>query len=364
MATRKSRKSTSKGGRKASARSAAVVTLATARDAEPDNYIVAKQSLSDQLMRPGRAEQFSALSVGTSPAPEDNVVGVGIGEQVVGGKYTGVLAVKILVRIKYPENQLTPSDRLPATVNGLPTDVEEVGTFRRFEAAVSLAAPNPRQRIRPAPPGSSVGFRDPSGLNVMAGTFGALARRGQRRFVLSNNHVLADENRLAIGSPIFQPGFRDAGNPPNNGQIARLSAFVSLQAGAANLVDCAIAEVDDLSLVTDSIHMIGVPQGASPARFDMIVHKFGRTTGFSVGRITSVNMDVRVNYDMGTLLFRNQIIIRGLNAQPFSDSGDSGSLIVERSTQRGVGLLFAGSGTNTIANHIGDVLQALNVRLT
>jgi hypothetical protein len=337
--------------------------MAALRDSEPDEYIAAKQSLSEQLMYPGRAEPFSALSAGTSPAPEDNVVGIGVGEQVVGGKYTGLLAIKILVRIKYSENQLSPSDRLPESINGLPTDIEEVGTFRRYEAALPLAAPNPRRRIRPAPPGCSVGFQSPAGVELMAGTFGALARRGQRRFILSNNHVLANENRMAVGSPIFQPGFLDAGNPPDTGQIARLSAFVSLQAAGVNQVDCAIAEVDNASLVTNSILMIGVPQGASLARRDMVVHKFGRTTGYSVGRITSINTDVRVNYDMGTLFFQNQIIIRGLNGQGFSDSGDSGALIVERSTQRAVGLLFAGSPTNTIANHIGDVLQALNVRL-
>jgi hypothetical protein len=52
-----------------------------------------------------------------------------------------------------------------------------------------------------------------------------------------------------------------------------------------------------------------------------------------------------------------------LNGQSFSDSGDSGSLILTRDSQLAVGLLFAGSASHTIANHIDDVLQALNVTL-
>jgi hypothetical protein len=89
------------------------------------------------------------------------------------------------VRVKYDDEQLTPSDKLPESVNGLPTDVEEVGTFRSFQD------PNPRTVIRPGPPGCSVGF-EAAGVPVMAGTFGALVKRGSRRFILSNNHVLAN----------------------------------------------------------------------------------------------------------------------------------------------------------------------------
>jgi hypothetical protein len=95
----------------------------------------------------------------------------------------------------------------------------------------------------------------------------------------------------------------------------------------------------------------------------MVVHKFGRTTSFTVGRVTSIETDVSVQYDTGIVTFENQIIIVGLTAQPFSASGDSGSLILERSTNKAIGLLFAGSATHTIANHIADVLAAMNVSL-
>lgn len=317
--------------------------------------MLTKEDLTRQLLRPS-TRGMELLSAAPSPSPERNVVGVGIGERIAGGKHTGVMALKFLVRVKYSDDQLTLSDKLPESVNGLPTDVEEVGTFRRFQS------PNPRTKIRPGPPGCSVGFENTGG-QVMAGTFGALVKRGPRRFVLSNNHVLANENQLPIGALTFQPGFLDAGVPASSGPIGRLSAFVELRALQPNLVDCAISEIDDPNLVTNSIIKIGVPKGATTAQSNMIVHKFGRTTDYSVGFVETTMMDVLVEYELGELTFHDQIIIKGLNGQAFSDKGDSGALIVERNTSRAIGLLFAGSASHTIANHIGDVFQALNVSL-
>lgn len=321
----------------------------------------AKETASKQFLKPARITSFAALSAAASPMPQTNVVGVGIGEQISGGKPTGVLAVKFLVRIKYPDNQIPDGDRLPTNVNGHPVDVEQVGTFRRFMPPPSM--PNPRTRIRPAQPGCSIGFEDPKHQFIMAGTFGALVKKGSQRFILSNNHVLADENKLPLGSPIFQPGFLDAGAPPVNDAIASLSKFAPLVLGTANKVDCAIAKLTSKDVATNSVLFIGPPTGKSPAQIDMVVHKFGRTTGFTVGRVTSIETDVSVQYEAGLMSFENQIIIVGLTTQPFSAAGDSGSLILERSSNKAVGLLFAGSTSHTIANHIEDVLSAMKVTL-
>jgi hypothetical protein len=69
-----------------------------------------------------------------------------------------------------------------------------------------------------------------------------------------------------------------------------------------------------------------------------------------------------VTYDFGTARFVDQIVIVG-DGPSFSDSGDSGSLIVTRPGKRATGLLFAGSNTHTIANPIQEVLSALGVTL-
>lgn len=337
-----------------------VILKSSARNTE--SLRAAKREMMQEYWRTPEAA-FSARTVATHPAPSTNVVGIGIGEKVRDGRPTGVLALKFLVRIKYSQDQIPKGAMLPPEVNGLPTDVEQAGTLRRLVTApVMPPLPNPRTRMRPAQPGCSVGFRDPNSQLVMAGTFGALVKRGQRLFILSNNHVLANENSLPLGSPIFQPGLLDNGDP-NQDQIARLSRFVALDVNANNKVDGAIAELVAPGLASKEILFIGEPNGKARAEVDMTVHKFGRTTDYRVGRVTSIETDVRVEYDLGVLTFEDQVIIEGLNGQPFSAAGDSGSLILERGTNRAVGLLFAGSRTHTVANHIDDVLRQLRVTL-
>ena len=177
----------------------------------------AKASLSARYLLP-RTATASSLSQPTSPAPVHNVVGVGVGEKYSLGQPTGVLAVKLFVRRKYPAGQLGDQNALPEMIDGLPTDVEAVGTF---QFAKTLAAPapmvqipNPRIRIRPARPGSSIGFLDPDNPDARnVGTFGALVTDGSQRYILSNNHVLANQDQLGEGTPIVQPGTFE-GEPP------------------------------------------------------------------------------------------------------------------------------------------------------
>jgi hypothetical protein len=81
--------------------------------------------------------------------------------------------------------------------------------------------------------------------------------------------------------------------------------------------------------------------------------------------VTGLDASVKIRYGKGnTATFVHQIIITGNNGGAFSDSGDSGSLIVtDNSTHNPVGLLFAGSTSTTIANPIGDVLSQLGQQL-
>jgi hypothetical protein len=74
-----------------------------------------------------------------------------------------------------------------------------------------------------------------------------------------------------------------------------------------------------------------------------------------------VNVTARVSYGRcGRARFRNQISI---GPGSFSDSGDSGSAILDTNTKQPVALLFAGSSTITLGNPIGAVLSQLNVAL-
>jgi hypothetical protein len=316
----------------------------------------AKQEWSKRLIARPSVPASRALIAAVSPEPDWNLMGVGIGEKLVDGRRTGSIAVKLFVRVKYPQAQLRRKHTLPKTIDGVPVDVEEVGLFRRLAAGPI----DPRARLRPAPPGCSAGFDDPQG--PMAGTIGAIVQDANGIYVLSNNHVLAEEGALPLGAPIYQPGLRDGGNAVSD-QIAQLSNFVGLLPGVLNQVDCAVAAVQNPADVSNAILQIGPPRGAGTAQFDMVVQKFGRSTGYTVGQVTSVDTDMTVQFENGSYTFGGQILISGLEGQTFADSGDSGSLVVQRGTNLAVGLLFAGSPSGALANHLTDVLQQLNITL-
>ena len=92
------------------------------------------------------------------------------------------------------------------------------------------------------------------------------------------------------------------------------------------------------------------------------VQKYGRTTGLTVGTVDGINATVDVCYDsscFSVARFVDQLVI---SPGTFSGGGDSGSLIVD-SGKHPVGLLFAGSSTNTIANRIDLVLNRFGVSI-
>ena len=82
----------------------------------------------------------------------------------------------------------------------------------------------------------------------MAGTFGVVVEAGGARQIPSKNHVLANENRLPIGTPIFQPGLLGGGDVAAD-RIAELARFIAIDRDGLTVVDCAIAEVLDAETV-------------------------------------------------------------------------------------------------------------------
>jgi hypothetical protein len=291
-----------------------------------------------------------------------NVVGLCVAEKVVHQSLAGTLCVKVYVQKKYPPAEIQDENKIPETINGIPTDVEEVGRIRAWQASCTIKR---RHHLQPAPCGVSVGH-----MRITAGTIGALVRgRGRvddgRRYILSNNHVLANSNAAQTGDAILQPGPLDGGTPAAN-HIGRLARFVPINfAGGENTVDCAIAEVEP-GTVSSEICSIGTVRGTTPPLRDVTVFKHGRSTGLTRGVITDVDADIRVDYEeAGEGLFINTIVIRGLPpTTPFSDGGDSGSMILD-SQRRACALLFAGASAAdvTFANPIQPVLRRLRIRL-
>ena len=59
-----------------------------------------------------------------------NVVGVGIGFRQKGGLRTDTVVLVVMVEKKVPGSQLAPGDLIPAKIEGVQIDVQEVGKIR------------------------------------------------------------------------------------------------------------------------------------------------------------------------------------------------------------------------------------------
>jgi len=310
-----------------------------------------------------------------------NVVGVAIGNKVIRGRETDERCIVVFVEAKKPEAQLRHWDVVPKTFGSVRTDIVETGRFHalRSEQAIDLER---TKRIRPAPGGVSIGH-----VRITAGTLGVLARRNGRPVILSNNHVLANQNAGRVGDPVLQPGPADGGRLQDT--IARLVDFVPIQfkerepgpiarflarlfgpllhaagwglkrlpTGQSNLVDAAVAEPIETRLVAPDILGIGRVRGTKEPDIGMRVRKSGRTTGVTAGRITAIDAVVEVDYGGPTAIFREQIV-----SDLLSKGGDSGSLVVDEG-RRAVGLLFAGGATTTLINPIAAVAHFLDIAI-
>jgi hypothetical protein len=338
-----------------------------------------------------------------------NVVGVAAGVKWTGGEPTGKPALLVLVDQKLPEDALRKSDLIPKRLQNRPTDVLAVGQpfagqFAVPGDGVTEIAPKPAEealaradlltrpdllvkerdafeqryeqlevgaqvlarRMRPAEGGYSVGH-----VTVTAGTIATCvydvgAAVPARFYILSNNHVLAHSNAAVAGDPILQPGRVDGGTDPAD-RIARLSRFIPItfdpptpRAQHRNLVDAAVAEGQFHDLDRE-IYWIGYVRGWRQrvnVRVGTPVHKTGRTTNYTQGRITAVNATIDVNYGSGMVArFLDQIV-----TTPMSAGGDSGSLVTTLDNVA-LGLLFAGSPQATILNQLEHVRSLLRVEV-
>lgn len=315
----------------------------------------ARDEMEQRLLPSSDQAAFAAAEEG--PVGKGNIVGVGIGEKYVDDIPTSQLAVKVFVKEKLSEADVSSEALVPQSLGGVPTDVDAIGDV---QAEMFTA------RLRPAPGGVSIGHCP----TVMAGTLGCLVRRGLELYILSNNHVIARVNAGPILVPIPQPGRLDGGVCPPD-VIARLSAFVPINfGGQCNFVDAAIARTSPNLVDRRILRPLGIRQPLIPPHtgpiLGMQVQKSGRTTQYRRGIIDAINVTVNVSYAPfgGIAKFCNQFRVRGTTGL-FSAAGDSGSLVTTFPLNRPVGLLFAGSTTNnfTFCNPIASVLAAFGVSI-
>lgn len=312
------------------------------------------------------------------------VVSVGRGFKIVDGARTDEVAIIVGVKKKLPAAQLTTKELIPQAIGGQKTDVIEVGEFKALGDPPSHTA-----RCRPVPAGVSVGHH-----LITAGTLGCYVKKAGVIYALSNSHVMANSGDAVAGDTVLQPGPHDGGCVGND-DFARLTDYIplnfmgipskcpisqavaaclnavltlfkrktrfSVEVGLTNIVDCAIARPYRLEYIDESILEAGpVSEDVVEPQLGMKVLKSGRTTGYTHGIITQVDVTVNVSYgEKGMAIFEDQFIAEGDN---ICAGGDSGSLVFSADGKR-VGLLFAGDQSSKIliANRYQNVKNALGL---
>ncbi|KRP36432.1 MAG: hypothetical protein ABS34_07485 [Opitutaceae bacterium BACL24 MAG-120322-bin51] len=209
-------------------------------------------------------------------------------------------------------------------------------------------------------------------IGCSIGTAGSLVTDGTNDYILSNSHVLAREGVGVVGENIMHTVSTACSN--NALHVGELAADVPLSFSRkrANRVDAAVARITpNVQPATDNSGRIlhignnidftdayAVSAQTVTAALGRAVKKSGRTTGLTHSSIGFVGVNINVSYDGGRAYFTDQFVVSGGD---FSAGGDSGSLIVtDDASANPVGLLFAGSSTDTIANPIDIVLEQLS----
>ncbi len=303
-----------------------------------------------------------------------NVTGVFTGTKVTGGVDTGTIAIVVTVSEK---KDVPAKQRVPAEINGIPTDViEEVIEPMQMANAIRLEDLEPvvdATMYATLEGGMSIGpcrsfFLEPpevaeAGNYVFVGTLGCMVTDNATNdpMMLSNFHVMCVDDSWSVGDTMAQPSRVDGGSCPADqvGALARAQLTPSVDGAVASISGrphvCEILEIGDIN-------------GTAVAAQNMAVRKRGRTTELTHGTVTAVDYTTSVDYGdgLGVVTFTNQIRIVNDAAQSafFGKKGDSGSVVVD-SSNNVVGLYFAGNSTGTVgvANQIAAVLSALDVSM-
>lgn len=343
----------------------------------------------------------SAATMDLVKKHDGGVVGTATGEDENG---------KLVVRVFTSRGGM--ARKLPGQIGGVPVEVSVVGSFRAGPAYSSVTyengVPRAAEPLVPMPDaeaGAATGGRVvaqaqaaqtglptsrfarpvPIGVSVAnqtdscsAGTLGCrVMGRDGKVYALSNNHVFAGLNSLALLTPIAQPGLVDNNcRVVSADQIGTLYKFEPMQffARAAdadtapvNIIDAAIAEV-----TTANVDVCTPTAGyGTPARnplenlpLGLQVQKYGRTTGLTRGRVAAVNVEsvITLGNPNGYARFKYSISVQGMTrGMVFSRAGDSGSLVVTVADRRPVGLLYAGSSAETLICPISVVFNRLGI---
>jgi hypothetical protein len=285
---------------------------------------------------------------------------VGVGRKRVEGKNTSTRCVRFHVLQKLPKAMITPRNRIPSSINGIPTDVV-VSPRAVMLAAQACPAGAAAQR----PLRGAIGISGPRTTGGTLACFVRLRSGAPGTFLLTCSHVVAD-TQTAVDDLIFQPALAD---DMASNSVAALKMFTDVLNAAEVDVDAAVAKLLDEVDFDPEICGLGRPQGAMAPALGLGVERKGKSTlagsSAAVGRISEPDCDITIAVPgAGAVLYRDQFWIEPLSSgTAFSIGGDSGSLILQRGGTRAVGLLVGGDpgGSFSIATPIRRVLDRFEI---
>jgi hypothetical protein len=217
--------------------------------------------------------------------------------------------------------------------------------------ASPLAASN---RMRPCPGGYEICHESDPG-----GTLGGVAMvNGAWGYILSCAHVLTGPGSFAVGDGIHQPVKSGSSN-----HIASLTRWVSLVYSryAQNLVDVALAEVDDPwdSNVSTEVEGIGSPIAVADPVQSQQVRLHCQRSGLVTGEVVDTDVTVCPEYERKGVVLetgfvhvfrvakRNQLG----HPQAVTKGGDSGATVWDSASETALGIHFASSNLSAVFSY-------------
>ncbi|MPQ44720.1 hypothetical protein [Clostridium tarantellae] len=291
-----------------------------------------------------------------------NVVAVGLGSKIIKNMDTKEPCLKVFVEKKVPINKLLKNELLPKEIFGMKIDVIEVGKTPSFLTYPSdkVSSDNKFQtsnrfqtRLRPIEPACSISQYK----NMSAGTLGAIVFDNETNepYILSNNHVLVNQDEPKKQMAILQPGHKYGGSS-NLNIIAMGTRYIPIKTTDYNLVDCAVTKILPHVNYLKRIFIIGEISGIADAKENEEVVKVGATSQYTEGKVIATNVSLSVlSSHKVKLSYKNQIAVSRM-----SEDGDSGSIYLNYKT-KAIGLGFCATDTTTFLNPIFSVLASLNV---